>query len=221
MFGYSAPEELEQHSIERAEYPKNIDPSLSECYSIGLCMLAAGTLEDVDSIYSWEQGEKKIHRHKVNYYLKLFGEKYSSFLHSLVMGLLADNPLDRKRCSEIYSTLYEYEDKILDLESFLPTSSRLAPFPQQPQQLTLPHPVIHSRPIFHEQQLAHNRLTHPNPYFHPNGVVVNPIESKYIPVSPMHSQSGFRQSAGFALEDSVGRMQGFRPNSGPNFVYQR
>lgn len=40
---YLAPEEL-QHTIERSEYPKNIDPSTAECYSIGLCMLAAGTL---------------------------------------------------------------------------------------------------------------------------------------------------------------------------------
>lgn len=36
-------------------------------------MLAAGTLEDIDSIYFFEQGEKKIQRHKVNYYLKMFG----------------------------------------------------------------------------------------------------------------------------------------------------
>lgn len=56
-------------------------------------MLAAGTLEDIDSIYSWEQGDRKIQKHKVNYYLKLFGEKYSSFLHSIIMGLLADSPL--------------------------------------------------------------------------------------------------------------------------------
>jgi hypothetical protein len=60
-------------------------------------MLAAGTLEEVDSVY--EPGTRKILRHKLNYYLKLFGEKYSSFLHSIVMGLLADNPADRKRCS--------------------------------------------------------------------------------------------------------------------------
>ena len=90
---------MEQHAIERAEYPKNIDPAIAECYSIGLSVLSAGTLEDVDSVYSAEGGEHKILKHKVNYYLKLFGEKYSSYLHSIVMGLLADNPLERKKSS--------------------------------------------------------------------------------------------------------------------------
>jgi hypothetical protein len=72
-------------------------------------LLAAGTLEDVDSIYTIESGERRILKHKLNLYLKQFGEKYSSFLHSLIMGLLADSPFERKKCSEIYSTLYEYE----------------------------------------------------------------------------------------------------------------
>ena len=81
------------------EYPKNIDPSLAECYSIGLTILAAGTLEDIDSIYTMHGEDKKIQRHKVNYYLKQFGDRYSSFLHSIVMGLLADNPINRKKCS--------------------------------------------------------------------------------------------------------------------------
>ena len=55
------------------EYPKNIDPSLAECYSIGLTLLAAGTLEDIDSIYINQGEDRKIQRHKVNYYLKQFG----------------------------------------------------------------------------------------------------------------------------------------------------
>jgi hypothetical protein len=137
-------------------------------------------------------------RHKVNYYLKLFGEKYSSFLHSIIMGLLVDNPLDRKKCSEVYSSLYEYEEKILDLESFLPNNSRLSPYPQQTASNVQVHPIVnpHNRPIYQEQQPIQNRMSSPNTYFHPNGIIVNPIESKYIPVSPMHSQSisGFRQS---------------------------
>lgn len=154
-----------------------------------MCALAAGTLEDVDSVYSWESGERKIQRHKVNYYLKLFGEKYSSFLHSIVMGLLADNPFERKKCSEVYSALYEYEDKILDLESFLPNNSRLAPFPNTSTQFQPQPRPIQEMPI---------RVSAPNQYFHPN-LLVNPIESKYIPVSPLHNQSlAFRQS--FPLE---------------------
>lgn len=117
------------------------------------------------------------------------------------MGLLADNPTDRKRCSEIYSTLYEYEDKILDLESFLPNNSRLSPFPHQQQPsitiqqqspfqsqqqiIVQQHPVAmhNGRPIFQEQ-LMHSR---PASYF-PSSLVVHPIESKYIPVSPVHGQ---------------------------------
>lgn len=55
-------------------------------------MLAAGTLEDIDSIYSWVS-DQKIQRGKVNYFIKLLGEKYSSFLQSTVIGLLAENPL--------------------------------------------------------------------------------------------------------------------------------
>lgn len=55
-------------------------------------MLAAGTLEDIDAVYEISNDEKKIQRHKVNYYLKFFGEKYSSYLHSIVMGLLTENP---------------------------------------------------------------------------------------------------------------------------------
>jgi hypothetical protein len=187
-------------------------------------MLAAGTLEEVDSVY--EQGTRKILRHKLNYYLKLFGEKYSSFLHSIVMGLLADNPADRKRCSEIYSTLYEYEDKILDLESFLPNNSRLSPFPQQPAPQSIqqqspfqsqPHIIVqqqhpiamhNGRPIFQEQ-LMQGR---PASYFLPNTLVVNPIESKYIPVSPVHGQPiGVRPE----------QERGFRASSGPSFPGRR
>ena len=65
-----------------------MDPSTAECFSIGLCMLAAGTLENIDLIYEVNQGKINISRLKLNQYLKMFGEKYSSFLQSLVMGLL-------------------------------------------------------------------------------------------------------------------------------------
>ena len=81
-------------------------------------MLAAGTLEDVDSIYSSSGEDRKIQVHKVNYYLKLLGERYSSQLHSIVMEFLASNPLKRRKCSETYASLYEFEDKILDLQTF-------------------------------------------------------------------------------------------------------
>ena len=54
-------------------------------------MLTAGTLEDLQSIYSMEQGERRVQRHKINYFLKLFGERYSSYLHSTVVGLLSES----------------------------------------------------------------------------------------------------------------------------------
>jgi hypothetical protein len=150
------------------------------------------------------------------------------------MGLLADNPADRKRCSEIYSALYEYEDKILDLDSFLPNSSRLSPYMPVTTNAPLPFPqqhptatmsmqptILQSRPIFQQEQVQGR----PNAYFLPNALIGSPIESKYVPVSPMHAQSafGFRQSfpveqgRGFPLEEQ-GR--GFR-GSGNNFISQR
>ena len=69
-------------------------------------MLAAGTLEDIDSIYLTSGDDRKIQIHRVNYYLKLFGDRYSNYLHSIVMSLLADNPINRKKCGEIYASLY-------------------------------------------------------------------------------------------------------------------
>ena len=71
-------------------------------------MLAAGTLDNVDSVYFTVGDERKLQRHKVNYYLKMFGERYSSYLHSIVMSLLIDDPFTRKKCSDIYASLYEF-----------------------------------------------------------------------------------------------------------------
>lgn len=93
-----APEEL-HYSLGRGEYPKNIDPSSAECFSIGLTMLAAGTLENIDSVYVTSGDSRSIQQHKVNYFLKLFGDRYSSYLHSIVTGLLIDDPLKRRKCS--------------------------------------------------------------------------------------------------------------------------
>lgn len=60
-------------------------------------------------------------------------------------GLLAENPLDRKRCSEVYQTLYEYEDKILDLEAFLPNNSRMPSYSISPLQNKMSYQPLHSK----------------------------------------------------------------------------
>lgn len=191
------------------DYPKNIDPSTAECYSIGLCLLSAGTLEDVDSIYANDTGQRKILKHKLNLYLKQFGEKYSSFLHSLVMGLLVDSPFERKKCSEIYSTLYEYEEKILDLESFLPANSRLINYAQQPLQQSssnFPRQLVQSNVIYQPQPQLQpmSRANVTNVYYNPNNsnpVMVNPIQSLYIPANQVNFRppSGFPRNGGFPL----------------------
>jgi len=54
---------------------------VAECYCMGLTMLAAATLEDLDSIYISSVEERKIQPHKVNHYLKMLGEKYSTYLY--------------------------------------------------------------------------------------------------------------------------------------------
>jgi hypothetical protein len=66
--------------------------------------------------------------------LKTFKEKYSDFLYQTVAGMVALNPQERKRCSAIASSLYEFEPQILDLEPFQPPNSRQPQRPSQPYQ---------------------------------------------------------------------------------------
>lgn len=42
--------------MKRGQYPKGVDPTRAECFSIGLCMLAAGTLEETEEFYSKQGG---------------------------------------------------------------------------------------------------------------------------------------------------------------------
>jgi len=99
------------------------------------------------------------------------------------MGLLVDSPFERKKCSEIYSTLYEYEEKILDLESFLPANSRLINYAQQPLQQSssnFPRQLVQSNVIYQPQPQLQpmSRANVTNVYYNPNNsnpVMVNPI----------------------------------------------
>lgn len=93
-----------------------MDPSLAEVFSIGLTILSSGTLEDGNSVYQRSPADEySLNKDRLNVLLKTFKEKYSDFLYQTVASMVALNPQDRKRCSAIASTLYEYEPQILDL----------------------------------------------------------------------------------------------------------
>lgn len=148
---------------------------------MGLTMLAAGTLESIGSVYVTIAQEKRLQPHKVNHYLRLFGEKYSSYLYEIVRGLLVENHIHRLKCSAIYAMLYPHEERILDLEPFMhPRQSSFTPsYQQQPRQSLNSYKVNYvvsgqSRPVT-------------NMFYSQNGGPVSPVESKYVPMSQYQS----------------------------------
>lgn len=110
---YLAPEEINNDLIQKGSYPSHVDPSLAEVFCIGLTILSSGTLEDCNSIYKTNPWELRTER--LNHLLKEFRNKYSDYLYETVSSMLALNPQDRRRCSSIAASLYEYENQILDL----------------------------------------------------------------------------------------------------------
>lgn len=109
---YLAPEEMNLDAISKGEYPK-IDPCRAEVFSIGLTVLSSGILEDCQSIY--EHGYKGINERLLGNYLGIFRQKYSNYLYTTVASLLALNPKDRRRSSEVYKELYPFDSSILEL----------------------------------------------------------------------------------------------------------
>jgi len=56
--------------LQKGTYPAHVDPCLAEVFSIGLTILASGTLEDCDKIY--QRQPYKLNSDRLNYYLKQF-----------------------------------------------------------------------------------------------------------------------------------------------------
>jgi hypothetical protein len=110
---YLAPEEINHDLIQKGTYPSHVDPCLAEVFSIGLTILSSGTLESCDSVYS--RHPYQIDKARLNSLLRTFREKYSDFLYTTVAGMVALNPQERKKSSDIYRILSDYETQILDL----------------------------------------------------------------------------------------------------------
>jgi hypothetical protein len=56
--------------MQKGTYPTHVDPCLAEVFSIGLTILASGTLEDCDKIY--QKQPYKLNSDRLNSYLKQF-----------------------------------------------------------------------------------------------------------------------------------------------------
>ena len=110
---FLAPEEINNDLIQKGSYPSHVDPALAEVFSIGLTILSSGTLEDCDSVY--KQNPYEIKKERLNSLLRIFKDKYSDYLYQTVASMVSLNPQDRRRCSSIAASLYEYEPQILDL----------------------------------------------------------------------------------------------------------
>ncbi|MCB1084431.1 MAG: hypothetical protein KDK61_08985, partial [Simkania sp.] len=128
---FLAPEEINNDLIQKGSYPSHVDPSLAEVFSIGLTILSSGTLEDCDDVYKTSPYE--LRKDRLSSLLRIFKEKYSDYLFQTVASMLALNPQERRRCSSIASSLYEYEQYILDLEPFQPPRQGFTQPQPQPQ----------------------------------------------------------------------------------------
>lgn len=127
-------------AISKGVYP-NVDPCKAEVFSIGLTVLSSGILEDCKSIYLHRyQG---INEKLLGEYLAIFRQKYGSYLYTTVASLLALNPKNRRRSSEVYKELVPFEASILELEPFqnpnVNTQYRSSGY--QPQNYMIPNQV--------------------------------------------------------------------------------
>lgn len=106
MTVYLAPEEINNDLLQKGSYPSHVDPSLAEVFSIGLTILSSGTLEDCDFVY--KNNPYELRKDKLNGLLRAFREKYSDYLYQTVASMVSLNPQERKRCSTIAASLYDY-----------------------------------------------------------------------------------------------------------------
>jgi hypothetical protein len=188
----SAPEEINYDLIQKGQYPSNVNPCLAEVFSIGLTILSSGTLEDCDSVY--QSNPLALRKDRLNSLLKIFKERYSDYLYQTVASLLAINPGERKRSSEIYRVLSEYESQILDLEPFQVQNYR---------------PPL--RPSFNGYPNQSNNAPVPGNYRPVDQIVQQPQQVQQVP-----QYYGYGQSGQKVYQAPVGNYQQFnRQNNIP------
>lgn len=95
--------------MQKGEYPTSIDPCKAEVFSIGLTILSSGILYDCFQIYEMN----RVNENRLNQYLAVFREKYSSHLSNILAKMLEIRPNQRRSASDIYHELSPYEENIL------------------------------------------------------------------------------------------------------------
>mgnify|MGYP001164687612 CR=1 FL=1 len=93
---------------------------------------------------------------QLNEYLNIFKQKYSIYLFNTLVSMLAINPSNRRKASDIYNELYPNEDQILNIEPFNPPQFRQStpygqgqplPFIMQAPQGQAPQRATYQQPV--------------------------------------------------------------------------
>lgn len=107
--------------LETGDEECGVDPNKAEAFSIGMTILSAGLLDNLEGIYNFKQAkfdavkfEAVLHQWKQH-------SKYSGFFKMLVERLVALDPSERLSPGEMRAYLAPYEDSIRTLENYQPS----------------------------------------------------------------------------------------------------
>mmetsp|Transcript_37162 Transcript_37162/g.43390 ORF Transcript_37162/g.43390 Transcript_37162/m.43390 type:complete len:439 (+) Transcript_37162:49-1365(+) len=101
--------ELLQAAAKKDIHPK-VDVNKSDVYSLGLCLLAAATLEKSEDLYDYDS--LKFDNNLLKERIELLRERYSGFTADFITSMLEEDPNARPSFSDLNSKLLPYQETI-------------------------------------------------------------------------------------------------------------